>query len=106
MAKKITRRVPSMVLNVVGDGTPDIETLCNNDVFSKAVFKETIEGIKDAVLNKKKTAILFNLNKSEYHLEIDKTQWKPALQSCLDRLIENEKYEECHEIKQLMDKID
>ena len=102
MAKKVTRKIPSMVLTIVGDGAPDVESLCNNYMFASAVFNETVEGIKDALTNNKKTAILFTLNKSEYHLEIDKTQWKTALQSCLDRLIENEKYELCVEIKQFI----
>lgn len=105
MAKKSTRRVPMMVLNIVGEGKADIDVICDNEVFAAAVYKETIESIKDALSSKKQTAVLFELNKSDYYIEISKDQWKQALQSCLDRLIAVEKYEECSEIKVIMDKI-
>jgi hypothetical protein len=105
MAKKSTRKIPTMVLSVIGDGTPDVETLCSNEVFSKAVYIEAVESIKDAIKSESKTAILFELGKSEYYVELDKSEWKQSLQSCMDRYIEKELYEACAEIKILIDKI-
>lgn len=105
MAKKATRKVPVMKLTIVGDGKPDAQALCDNVVFANAVYTETIESIKDAIKTKSNTAILFEIGVSEYYVEIDRNQWKQALQSCLDKLIELEKYEECIEIKSLIDKI-
>jgi hypothetical protein len=105
MAKKSTRKIPSMVVTVNGGGQADIDALCNNETFSRAVYKETIAGIKDAINNKSKTAILFELAKSEYYVEISKSEWKQALQSCIDKLIETEDYEMCIQIKDLIDKI-
>ena len=105
MAKKSTRKIPTMVLSVMGEGKPDVEALCNNEVFSKAVYVEAVEGIRDAIKNRAKTAILFELGKSEYYVELDKSEWKQALQSCMDMFIEKELYERCSEIKILIDKI-
>jgi len=105
MAKKSNRQIPSMVVTIKGEGETDIEALCENEMFIKAVFIETIAGIKDAISTKSKTATLFQIAKSDYYLELDKSQWNQALQTCIDRLIENEKYEECSKIKVLMDKI-
>ena len=105
MAKKSNRQIPSMVVTIKGEGQADIEALCNNEVFVKAVFTETIAGIRDAITTKSKTATLFQLEKSDYYLELEKSQWKQALQTCIDRLIETEQYEECSKIKVLMDKI-
>ena len=105
MAKKSSRQIPSMLVTVRGEGQADIDALCENETFVKAVFTETIAGIRDAISNKNKTATLFQIAKSEYYLELDKSQWKQALQTCIDRLIEDEKYEECSKIKVLMDKI-
>ena len=104
MAKKV-RTIPTMILKVKGEGSADAEARCNSDVFVSAVYIETVNGIQDALSNNKKTAILFELGKSEYFVEIDKSQWKIALQSCIDKLVENEKYEDCISIKKLMDKI-
>jgi hypothetical protein len=105
MAKKSNRQVPSMVITIKGEGQADINALCKNEMFVKAVYIETIAGIKDAINTKSKTAILFQIAKSDYYLELDKSQWKQALQTCIDRLIETEQYEECSKIKVLMDKI-
>jgi hydroxymethylpyrimidine pyrophosphatase-like HAD family hydrolase len=105
MAKKSIRKVPSMVVTVNGGGVANIDSLCNNEVFSRTVFKETFLGIKDAVETKKKTAILFELEKSEYFIEIEKSDWKQALESCIDKFVEIEQYEKCSEIKELIDKI-
>jgi hypothetical protein len=52
MAKKSTRKIPSMVVTVNGGGQADIDALCNNETFSRAVYKETIAGITDAINNK------------------------------------------------------
>ena len=105
MAKKSNRQIPSMVVTVKGEGQTDIDALCENEVFTKAVFTETITGITDAIKTKSKTATLFQLVKSEYYLELEKSQWKQALQTCIDKFVEEEQYEECSKIKVLMDKI-
>jgi hypothetical protein len=105
MAKKSTRKIPSMVLTINGDGPANIESLCSNKVFAGAVYKEAIASIKDAINTKSKTAILFELEKSEYYIEIQKSEWKLALQACIDKLVETEDYELCSLIKELIDKI-
>jgi hypothetical protein len=105
MAKKSDRQVPSMFVHVKGEGQTDIDELCENEMFVKAVFTETIAGIKEAINNKTKTATLFQLEKSDYYIELEKSQWKQALQTYIDKLIETEQYEECSKIKALIDKI-
>lgn len=107
MAKKkiTTRKIPSMVVTINGGDRADINSLCSNKVFAGAVYKEAIASIKDAIETKSKTAILFELEKSDYYIELDKTDWKNALQACIDKLIETEDYELCTQVKDLMDKI-
>ena len=104
MAKK-TRTIPTMMLSIKGEGKPDIEALVSNEVFANAVYLETVNGIKDAITNKRKTAILFELDKSDYYVEINKSEWKQALESCIEKLVEVEKYEQCIDIKKIIDKI-
>jgi hypothetical protein len=48
---------------------------------------------------------LFELGQSEYYIEIEKRDWEQALQSCIDKLVEDEKYEECIKIKDVIEKI-
>jgi hypothetical protein len=105
MAKKTTRTIPKMIVSTKGEGKADIEALSNNEIFSTAVFKEAFESIKDAVKTRSKTAVLFELGQSEYYIEIEKRDWEQALQSCIDKLVEDEKYEECIKIKDVIEKI-
>ena len=105
MAKKSVRKIPKMLVTVKGDGAPDVEALSNNEVFADAVYHEAVEGISDAIKSKIKTAILFELGQSEYYVEIEKHEWKQALQTCLDRLIDVEDYTECARIRDLINKI-
>lgn len=105
MAKKITRTIPVMMIHIDGDAKADVDTLCSNEVFSTAVFRETLAGIKDALKNKKQTAILFEVDKSDYFVEISKSDWEPALQSCIDELVLIEKFEDCIEIQTLIKQI-
>ena len=71
----------------------------------KKDLKEEILEVTDTINNKNKSAILFELDKSEYYVEINKSDWKQALQSCIDKLIETEDYEMCIQMQDLIDKI-
>ena len=104
MAKQ-TRIIPTMMLTINGDGEVDIDAIINNDIFSKAVYLETFAGIKDAIVNKKKTAVLFTIGRTDYFIELNKDQWKNALQSCITIFEKDEQYEKCIEVSELISKI-
>ena len=104
MAKQ-TRIIPTMMLTINGDGEINVDTIINNDVFVKAVYLETFAGIKDAIVNKKKTAILFTIGRADYFIELNKDQWKDALQSCIAVFEKEEQYEKCIEVNELISKI-
>jgi len=106
MAKKTNRVPPSVVIDKPeGKGEIDLDLLCSNKVFLDVVYKETIDGITEAITNKTKSATLFELNKSENFVEIEKPQWKQALESCIDFYLQTEDYETCSKIKGIIDKI-
>jgi|LakMenEpi03Aug12_release.lakeMendotaPanAssembly.Ray.scaffolds.fasta_scaffold1211778_2 hypothetical protein len=81
------------------------EHLVNNEVFSKAVFYETVNGIEEAILNKSKTAILFNVDEKGTSVEIKKNEWNNALSSCIIYYTKLEEYEMCSLIQELQTKI-
>lgn len=93
------------MLTINGNGEVDIDTIINNDVFSKAVYLETFDSIKDAINNNKKIAVLFIIGRTEYTIELNKDQWKNALQSCIKEFEKDEQYEKCIEINDLISKI-
>jgi hypothetical protein len=69
------------------------------------VYYETVNSIEDAITNNNKIAVLFLIGNSDAHVEINKSEWKTALQSCIEHYSQLEEYELCVEIKRLIDKI-
>ena len=69
------------------------------------VKREAPRAIRDAFDSKKTFATLFQVNHSEYYIDIPKPYWVPALEECIKYLIEEQRYEECKDIKKLIDDI-
>jgi len=69
------------------------------------VKKETPIAIKEAHESKKTFATLFEINGLGFYLDIPKQYWIPALEQCINFMLEEEKFEECIPIKKLIDQI-
>lgn len=69
------------------------------------IKRETPIAIKDAFENRKTFATLFQVNHSEYYIDIPKPYWIKALEECINYLIEEQRFEECKDIKKLIDDI-
>ena len=69
------------------------------------VKKETPKAIRDAFDNRKTFATLFQINHSEFYIDIPKPYWTSALDECIKYLIEEQRFEECKDIKKLIDDI-
>lgn len=102
--KKEVRRIPLM--KVASNNKFTHEHLLENNAFINAVYSETINGIEDAIKNNNKSAILFLLGNSDAHIEVNKVDWKIALESCIEHYAAVEQYELCVDIKELIDKLD
>ena len=97
----VTRNIITLDIATNGkDG--DYTLLVNNNNFSSVVYSETIEAIKDALINKSKTAILFKLAHTDYQVEINKPEWKKALNECINYYSKKENYEQCSYIVKLI----
>lgn len=81
------------------------EDLLDTPALVHLVKKETPLAIKDAFANKKTFATLFQINHSENYIDIPKSYWIPALEECIKYLIEEQRYEECGNLKELIDSI-
>jgi len=101
MKAKQTRKIP-VVSFEIPPSVPHSEVV-KSDSFKYAVFTETLNGIKDAITKKKKVATLFSIRGSEYEVELKQSEWKNALQECIEYYSGQEKYEKCSEIKKLLD---
>lgn len=103
MKTKQTRKIP-VVSFAIPPSVPYSE-VAKSDSFKVAVFTETLNGIKDAIYKKKTVATLFNIKGSDINIELNKSEWKNALQECIGYYSDLERYEQCIEIQQLINKL-
>ena len=69
------------------------------------VYKSLIDGVTEAIKNKKETIKLCEVKNSNIFITVEKPEWKKSLDSALQYYINTEEYEECSKIKNLIDKL-
>ena len=85
-----------------------IPILSNNEELSSKkhqVYKSLIDGVIEAIKSNKKEIKLCEVKNSNIYITVEKTKWKPSLDSALQFYINKEEYEECSKIKDLIDKL-
>ena len=69
------------------------------------VYKSLIDGVTEAIKNKKETIKLCEVKNSGIYITVEKEEWKNSLDSALEYYISTEEYEECSKIKNLINKL-
>ena len=69
------------------------------------VYKSLIDGVTEAIKNKKETIKLCEVKNSGIFITVEKEEWKNSLDSALQYYVNKEEYEECSKIKSLIDKL-
>lgn len=83
--------------------TPD--QISKSDILKELIKKHAPLAIEDAIVDKKIYASLFEINDSGQYIEVHKNQWVQALETCLLWYVEDENYEMCTHIKNLIQTI-
>lgn len=79
--------------------------LLESEALLNMIKKETPPAIREAFETNKTFATLFEINGLSLYLDIPKQYWIPALEQCINYLLEEEKFEECVSLKKLIDEI-
>lgn len=79
--------------------------LMQNDALIKMIKKETPVAIEEAFKDKKTFATIFEIGNTGYHIDIPKQYWIDALEQCINFNLEEEKFEDCISLKNLIDEI-
>lgn len=79
--------------------------LVANEALINLVKKETFLAIEEAYRNKKTFATLFEVNGTGMYIDIPKQYWIPALEQCINFMLEDERFEDCIPVKALIDQI-
>jgi hypothetical protein len=78
------------------------EQISKSDILKELVKKHVPLAVEEAIVDKKIYASLFEINDSGQHVEIHKNNWVQALETCLVWYVEDENYEMCTHIKNLI----
>lgn len=84
-----------------------VDQLAAEDIAQSEVLKQLLKvhlpiAIEDAIVKKKIYASLFEINDSSHYVEIHKHHWIQALETSLVWYVEDEDYEMCNHIKNLI----
>lgn len=88
----------------------DPEDLRAEDVAKSEVLRNLLKihvpkAIEEAIVKKKIYAPLFEINETGHYVEIHKNHWVGALETCLVWYVDEEDYEMCNHIKNLIKSI-
>ena len=83
------------------------ELLKSEDVAKSEILRDLLKShvplaIENAIIKKKIYASIFEINDSNQFIEIHKNNWVQALETCLVWYVEDEDYEMCNHIKNLI----
>lgn len=81
------------------------EDLLQTPQLVNMVKRETPLAIRAALEENKIFATIFEVGTSGMYIDIPKSYWIDALEQCISYSLEQEKFEECIELKKLIDQI-
>ena len=79
--------------------------LLDNEPLLEMIKTETPIAIKEAFQNKKTFATLFEINGMGLYLDIPRNHWVPALEQCIKFKLEEENFEDCVKLRDLIEEI-
>jgi hypothetical protein len=83
----------------------EVSQLLENESLLALIKAETPLAIEESFRNKKTFATIFEINGMGLYVDIPKAYWIPALEQCIAFNLEEEKFEECVKIKNLIEEI-
>ena len=88
----------------------NIESLTKDHIAKSDILKDLVKNhlpsaIEEAIVEKKIYACIFEINDSGQYLEIHKNHWVQSLEACLVWYVEEENYEMCTHIKNMIQTI-
>lgn len=97
------RQIPRALFELPDD--VQVAQLLENESLLALIKIETPLAIEESFRNKKTFATIFEINGMGLYMDIPKAYWIPALEQCIAFNLEEEKFEECVKIKNLIEEI-
>lgn len=81
------------------------EDIIESDSLKQLLKVQIPNAIEDAIVRKKIYASIFEINDSNHYVEIHKNHWVSALETCIVWYLDDENYEMCTHIKNMIQTI-
>jgi|TARA_R110000744_G_scaffold371953_1_gene483268 hypothetical protein len=90
-------------IEIIWEKKSDVLELPNTEVFTNFILKESYEAIKSALEEDLETVELFNIQNLSIVVELKKSQFSSVLEKIKEMYVDQEDYEECTKIQNLID---
>jgi len=101
--RKMRRKIPVFKINMKPGAS--YSQIAEIPELKQVIMEETIFAITDGMNKNKKIISLFEVAESNYYIQLDKNNWKPALSTALEYYIEKEDWKKCIECRDLIKKL-
>tara|TARA_R110000764_G_scaffold237391_1_gene333504 strand:- start:656 stop:1135 length:480 start_codon:yes stop_codon:yes gene_type:complete len=90
-------------IEIIWEKKSDVLELPNTEVFTNFILEESYEAIKSALEEDLETVELFNIQNLSIVVELKKSQFSSVLEKIKEMYVDQEDYEECIKIQNLID---
>ena len=90
-------------IEIIWEKKSDVLELPNTEVFTNFILEESYEAIKSALEEDLETVELFNIQNLSIVVELKKPQFSSVLEKIKEMYVDQEDYEECIKIQNLID---
>tara|TARA_R110000782_G_scaffold165444_1_gene257358 strand:- start:2255 stop:2734 length:480 start_codon:yes stop_codon:yes gene_type:complete len=90
-------------IEIIWEKKSDVLELPNTEVFTNFILEESYEAIKSALEEDLETVELFNIQNLSIVIELKKSQFPSVLEKIKEMYVDQEDYEECTKIQNLID---
>jgi hypothetical protein len=101
---KLKKEIPTM-LEILYNNDEDLKTLATTEEFREFILKDSLKSIKKAIENDLDKVELFNIFNLSLIVELEKSNYKNALENISKHYVEDEEYEVCSSIKKIIKSI-
>tara|TARA_R110001592_G_scaffold56587_3_gene172454 strand:- start:251 stop:571 length:321 start_codon:yes stop_codon:yes gene_type:complete len=98
-------KTKTTLIEIVYNDSSDLKKLASKEEFVRFIIKDSLESIKNALKYGDDVVELFNIFNLSLTVELKRSNFKNVLNNIIKYYIEDEDYEMCNKIKELIDEI-
>ena len=98
-------KTKTTLIEIVYNDSSDLKKLASKEEFVRFIIKDSLESIKNALKYGDNVVELFNIFNLSLTVELKRSNFKNVLNNIIKYYIEDEDYEMCNKIKELIDEI-